>query len=439
MFKDRRVRRMGIAGASVAMVTLVAACGGGSTGGGTSPAAEASSAAADYSQKGPITFARAKDNSGYAPKEVGAWNELHPDQQVTLRDLPDSADQQRQQIIQNAQIKSDELSVVTTDVVWTAEFAANGYIDELPGAEFPLTGFLPAAVDTAKYFDKLYAVPGDSNGGLLYYRKDLLGKAGVQPPTTWEEMKQACAKVKQLPGSSGIGCYGAQFNKYEGLTVNFAEAVDSSGGRIIGDDGKPSVNTPEAARGLSFLVDAFKDGTIPRGAITWQEEQGRQAFQNGELVFLRNWSYVYGLAGKTDGSSKIVGKFAVAPLPGLSGPGVSSLGGLNFAIPKYARNKGTAVEFIKFLSAPEEQKKRVMASANPPTIESLYTDADLVKQYPYLPTLLTSIQNANPRPKVVKYGDLTLAIQDAAYSALQGQVQPADALAQLQSRLEPLV
>ncbi len=104
--------------------------------------------------------------------------------------------------------------------------------------------------------------------------------------------------------------------------MNFAEAVDSSGGSIIGPDGKPTVNSPEAAKGLGFLVDAFKDGTIPKGAITWQEEQGRQAFQNGTLIFHRNWRYVYALASKTDGSSKIVGKFAAAPLPGLTGPGI---------------------------------------------------------------------------------------------------------------------
>ena len=60
------------------------------------------------------------------------------------------------------------------------------------------------------------------------------------------------------------------------------------------------MNTPEALKGLSFLTDSFKDGTIPKAAITWQEEQSRTAFQNGELIFLRNWAYVYRLARPTD-------------------------------------------------------------------------------------------------------------------------------------------
>ncbi len=49
---------------------------------------------------------------------------------------------------------------------------------------------------TATYFDKLYAYPSTSDGGLLYYRKDLLDKYNLQPPTTFDEMKAACDKIR---------------------------------------------------------------------------------------------------------------------------------------------------------------------------------------------------------------------------------------------------
>jgi multiple sugar transport system substrate-binding protein len=52
--------------------------------------------------------------------------------------------------------------------------------------------------------------------------------------------------------------------------------------------------------------------------------------------------------------------------------------------------------------------------------------------------LLKSIETAVPRPKVVKYGDATQAMQDSAYSALQGEVTPEAALSGLQSKLESL-
>jgi len=118
---------------------------------------------------------------------------------------------------------------------------------------------------------------------------------------------------------------------------------------------------------------------------------------------------------------------------------VSSLGCGNYGIAKNAENKGTAADFIKFMASEESQKADTLATANAPTLESLYSDPDIVKKYPYTPTLLKSIQTAKPRPKAVQYGDVTLAIQDAAYGALQGQTQPDAALQALQAKLQTLI
>jgi multiple sugar transport system substrate-binding protein len=341
-------------------------------------------------------------------------------------------------MIQNTQIKNPKMAVMSVDGVLTAEFAAKGYVVALPPDQFPTTDFLPAAVDSATYLGKLYAYPSTSGGGLLYYRKDLLDKYGLKPPTTFDEMKAACDTIQAGEKDSKLGCFAGQYRNYEGLTVTLDEAVRGAGGVIVGDDGKPNVATPEAIKGLSTLVDWFKDGYIPRAAITWGADRGRQAFQKGHLIFHRNWSWVYSRAQKNDGSSAIVGKFDVAPLPGITGPGVSSLGGQNYVITKYAENKGTAVDFLKFMSSPEAQKSRDLAT-NAPVLASLYSDPDIVKKFPYMPTLLKSIQTAKPRPKAVNYGDVTAAIQDAAYPALLGLVRPDAALHKLQAKLRTLI
>ena len=133
------------------------------------------------------------------------------------------------------------------------------------------------------------------------------------------------------------------------------------------------------------------------------------------------------------------GKFAVAPLPGLDGPGVSSLGGHNYAISTFAKNKGTAIEFMKFMSSEEQMITRTKATSNAPTRESLYTDEELTSEFPYLPVLQASIESAKPRPKAVEYGDVTLAIQDAVYGALQGSTPSDEALSNLQTSLEGLI
>jgi multiple sugar transport system substrate-binding protein len=430
----RKAVALAVAGS---LALLASACGGddgsSSSGGGTT-------AAGALEGRGPITFATGKDTSGNLGNQVNAWNSQHPTEKVTVSELPESADAQRTQMIQNAQAKSDTFTVLNLDVVWTAEFAANRWITQLPEDKFPDLGkLLPSTVDTAKYRDKLYAVPVTSDGGLLYYRKDLLDKAGVKPPTTWAEMKAACDKIKALPEGKTIGCYAGQFEKYEGLTVNFSEAVNGAGGVVVGDDGKPNVDTPEALAGLQFLVDGFKTGEFPKAAITYQEEPGRRAFQEGNLVFLRNWPYMYALANKTDGSSKVANKFAVAPLPGKDGAGVSTLGGHNYGINEFAKNKATAVDFINFMASEERQRANIEKTSQAPTWASLYDDAALNKSFPYLAPLKASIGSAKSRPKVVKYGDVTTAIQEAAYGALTGTTPPKDALSGLQAKLSTLI
>lgn len=388
--------------------------------------------------RGPIKFATGKDTSGNMQKLVDEWNSKHADEKVTITELPESADDQRSQMIQNAQARSKEFTVLNLDVVWTAEFAANRWIAQLPQDQFDLKNFLEPAVNTAKYRDNLYAVPVYSDGGMLYYRKDLLDAAGLKAPKTWADMKAACTKIKATPANAGIGCYAGQFDKYEGLTVNFSEAVQSAGGSILDASGKPTVNTPEAKEGLNFLVDGVKSKEIPPAAITYKEEEGRRAFQDGELIFHRQWPYQYAKANATDGSSKVAGKFDIAPLPGKDGAGVSTLGGHNFGISAFADNKATALDFIKFFTSEEAERSNLVATSQAPTRANLYDDADLIKQFPYLTTLKESILGAVPRPQAVKYGDVTAAIQEAAYGAMNGETSTDEALSKLQSTLESL-
>jgi multiple sugar transport system substrate-binding protein len=128
----------------------------------------------------------------------------------------------------------------------------------------------------------------------------------------------------------------------------------------------------------------------------------------------------------------------VAPLPGLNGPGVSSLGGHALAISTYAKNKKTAADFINFYTSKETNTTQVQQASLAPVWTSIYDDPTLQKQLPYLATLKASILGAQARPKVVRYGDATLAIQDAAYGAMQGTMTVDQALAQLQTKLEQL-
>ena len=145
-----------------------------------------------------------------------------------------------------------------------------------------------------------------------------------------------------------------------------------------------------------MLVDHFKNGDIPKQASTFQEEQGRIAFETGKLLFLRNWPYVYNLA-KTEASSKVKDKFGVAPLPGVNGPGASSLGGHNAAISTYCDHKRRRSDFLKFI---DELGARRSSSSSRARWRRCpggpVQRPQLIKKLPYLPMLKKSIANAVP-------------------------------------------
>ena len=427
-----------------AALLVTTACSGNNTEPGASDGPSGSKASSNtekFEGRGPINYVSSRDASGAARESIDRWNAAHPDEQVTWIELPDSADQQRQQMVQNAQIKSDTFSVLNLDVVWTTEFAANKWIMQLPKDEvIPAGKMLQGPVDAATYRDKIYAVPYYTDGGLLYSRSDLMQAAGVQAPKTWAEMKSACDKILALPEAAGMSCYAGQFDKNEALTVNFTEAVASAGGHILNKDGQPDVDTPEALAGLTQLQYAFQQNMVPSDAITYLEEQGRRAFQDGKLVFMRNWPFVYASLSATDGSSKVNGKFEISPLPGIGNhDGVSTLGGRNLAISPFTQNKATALDFIKFFTSEEESMLRTEKSSRAPVYPSILTDPKVIEKRPHYPTLMKSLENAQPRPKVVAYGATTQVIQEEAYAVLTGGKEPKKALEDMQKRLKEIV
>ena len=411
-----------VATAGVLALTL-SACGGG--GGGTTAGADAEQG---LDGRGPITYVQGKDNSNVVRPLIEKWNAAHPNEKVTFKEQTDQADQQHDDLVQNFQAKNANYDVVSVDVVWTAEFAAKGWLQPLKDKmALDTSAMLKPTVESASYKGTLYAAPQNSDGGILYYRKDLVPTA----PKTWDEMMGMCSIAKE----NNIGCFAGQYAKYEGLTVNTSEAINSAGGAVLDAEGKPSLTTPEAKAGLESLTKAYADGSIPKEAITFQEEQGRQAFQDGKLLFHRNWPYVYNLA-MTEGSSKVKDVLGMTALVGADGPGASTLGGHSAGMSVYSKNKATALDFLKFLTSEETQKFYATQGSLAPVLGALYDDQELVAKLPYLPVLKTSIENAVPRPVTPFYPAVTKAIQENAYAAIKGEKTVDAALSDMQKSIE---
>src|SRR5262249_17284344 len=122
---------------SIAAVLAVACAGAAGTG--CAAAVPPAPAAASVSARGPITFATGKLDTGDLPGLVARWNARHRGQKVTVIYLPDASDEQHAQLAENLQARSDVYDVMSLDVIWTAEFAANGWISPVSPRAAPLS------------------------------------------------------------------------------------------------------------------------------------------------------------------------------------------------------------------------------------------------------------------------------------------------------------
>ena len=417
---------------TVAAVALTG-CGGTATDAKSTPKA----AAASFEGKGPINYVSNRDASGAANKSIDEWNTAHPEEKVTFIELPDSADQQRQQLIQNAQIKSDTFSVLNLDVVWTSEFAANKWILPLPADAIPTDTMIPATVNAATYRDTLVGAPYYTDGALFYFRSDLLKAAGIAaPPKTWDEMKPP-ARPSWPSGSRRHVLLRRPVRQERGPHGQLLRGCGLRRRTVVDAEGKPTVNTAEAKAGLNLLVDGFKDGLFPSDAITYLEEQGRRAFQDGKLVFMRNWPFLHASLSATDGSSKVAGKFSITSIPGTDGPGVSTLGGRSLAISPFTPNKATALEFVKFFTSEEQAQKRLALSSRAPVYASLFAD----------PAVVASARSSHPadlaeqRPAAAQGGPVRRHHQGdpgRGYAAITGKKDTDTALNDMQAKLTEL-
>src|SRR5947207_4561259 len=272
-------RSLLLASAALSVLALTACGGGGGGGSASGGGSDKTLSESDANHpSGNISWCIGKDTTGAFSAMVKQFNDQHSNARVKLIELPTSADDQRAQQVQRLRAKSSECDVLGIDTIWTAEYAAHGWIYDLSKEMDARKGaFIGSTVDSAKYQGKYWAIPFNTNAGFLYYRTDKLGSA----PKTWQQAYSDAQK------DGGLVYQGA---RYEGLTVNFLELLYSAGGKAISDDGKKAtIDSPEARDVLQFMANGVKDGAVPRAVSTYTEEESRRAFEAGKASLERQW------------------------------------------------------------------------------------------------------------------------------------------------------
>ena len=362
---------------------------------------------------------------------------------VNLVSMPASTTDQFGQYRLWLSAQNSDIDVYRTDVIWAPQLAAH-FVDLTEAAKDVIPQHFPSIIESQTVNGKLVAMPFYTDAPALYYRKDLLEKHGAQVPTTWQEMADTAKMVmdkEREAGNANMWGFVFQGNAYEGLTCNALEWVKSNGGgQIVEPDGTISINNPQAAEILT-IVKGWVDTIAPQGVLSYQEEESRGVWQQGNAVFMRNWPYAYQLGNSDD--SPIKGKFEVTTLPvGPSGErSAATLGGWNLAVSKYSPNQEAATELVMYLSSAENQKDNALRASRLPTIEALYDDPEIAAEQPIIPRWKEVFLNAVPRPSAPtqkSYNEVSKEFWSAVHNTLSGNGTAEENLAQLEGRLRRL-
>ena len=367
---------------------------------------------------------------------ISDFEAKYPNIKVSLISAPTNTDTNRATLATQISGGSATPDVFMGDVIWPAQFGAKQLAvplsDYLPASYW--SQFAPGLVQGASYKGKVYGSPLFEDQGFLYYRKDLLAKEHLAVPQTWEQLESEAQQLQK----AGLVKYGFvwQGASYEGLTCNYMEYLTSAGGTATNSDyTKANLDSAAAVKATTFMRSLVTTGVSPAAVTTMQEPQSMSTFASGQSAFLRNWDYAYA-DSQTKGSSNVIGKVGVAPMPTFQGqayPGYSNIGGWNMYINPHSKNVAADLTFIKFMASDEAQKVLSVQYSEIPVTNSVRNSPEVVGLNPVLATVPKT--KLVPRPAgTPNYPQLSTAIYTNVNAALAGSTSPSSAMSSAQSQ-----
>ncbi|MCU1475723.1 MAG: sugar transporter substrate-binding protein [Subtercola sp.] len=259
-----------------------------------------------------------------------------------------------------------------------SSFRATGAFYEWTDAALAEVGgkdhFIPAAFATTGTADQVpTSLPLYATVYSLFYNKQMFADAGLQPPTTWEEMvSDAKTLTKPAQGIYGLTIPGGTVNV--GMHLSFILG-SQSGGAPFDDAGNPTFTDNGMVDGVSRYVDLIGTDKVvnPSDAQYTQGNQSATAFANGKAAMMFQQS-TGGTVLATNGMTE--DKWGVVPIPApQGGQKISSfIGGANIAIMKSSKNIDASVQFVKFMTSTDEQGILSKAFTSLPVVNGATAD-----------------------------------------------------------------
>ena len=364
-------------------------------------------------------------------------------------------DQTHEKEVLEGTSRSTQYDIIVLDSPWVGEFQSGGfvedlkpYIDKTKPEVIAWNDFVPAFQKVAEWDNKIVGVPFGAYFMMLHYRKDLFDKAGMQPPKTVDEFKNAAkffTNNKDFPG-----VYGTAMNNARGAPVGqaFFEWIFNMGGKPFASnypgspdqyaDMTPLFTSPESQATLSFFKEMLQYEPPGAEAIDW--EQRAAIFATGKAAMITAWS-VRTPGFEDPSKSKVAGKVGWTLFPHKEGvTGVPPLGGWVMGISANSEQKDFAWDYIKWWTSAETHKKFVLLGG-PPSRLSTMRDPEVRAKVPWVDTIYESQKTvfADCRPRVPESFQIIDTVGFQCSRAVQGQASADEALKAADSSIADLL
>jgi multiple sugar transport system substrate-binding protein len=373
-------------------------------------------------------------------KILDVYQQQNPSVKVEVEVGGATSEQQQQYLNTVLAAKDATLDVVLIDVIRPAQWAAAQWaepLDSYLGADKDkvMARYLPAYREANIVGGKVIALPYFADVQLLYYRKDLLEKHGVQPPKTWAELQAAAEKIQKAEGNPQLSGFQTAGAPIEGTVCTYLVPMWGAGGNLTDASGKLALNTDAAKKPFELWTNLKAAGVTPPNLAEIPTDRIRQNFQAGNLIFGMTWGYVWNRS-QNDADSTVKGKTGVVPLPGFTADKAATcIGGWQLAVTSFSKNKAEAVKLARWLSSPEVSKMQAIEASHLPVFPEVYTDADVLAKNPWFKDALPVVQSARARPVSPRYTEVSEIIRTNMNAFLAGTKAADAALADMQKRL----
>lgn len=343
---------------------------------------------------------------------------------ISIQMLPNDATDQRQQLLRRLASGDTGVDIMSIDPVFVAEFAEAGYLAPVPEDQQKTftEDVVEPAVKNAMWKDEMVAAPFWANTQLLWYRKSIAKKAGLdmEKPVTWDQLIQAAKKT-----DTNIG---VQASPYEGYVAWINALVEGGGGHIVenpeadGEDLEFGLESPGGKKAAKVIQDLSEAGVGGPAMGSTTETTALDMFQNENAGFMLNWPYVYAALKGADVEWMDDLAWARYPETVEGEQSKPPLGGIEMGVSDSSEHPDEAWDAVECLTSQKSQTAYMLGTGNPAARKAVYDDPAVKKEFPMAQDIRYSLDTSAPRPLTQYYGDVSAGLQEE-YSP-PGSVDP---------------